>query len=84
MLTALFQWLTVEETLACLQDDSARAELRARLNHEALAGGQDGAIPDGQYGDNLLQAVLALRAKFDQPTAVQKLELNISMRSRRT
>ncbi len=83
VLTALFAWLTVAETLTCLKDDGARTELRNRLNREALADGRLGAIPAGQYGDNLLLGVMALRAKFDEPTAVQKLETNIAMRARR-
>lgn len=83
VLTALFAWLTVEETVASLKSEDTRAELRSRLNRDALGGGRLGSIPDGQYGDNLLQGVLALRAKFDEPTAGAKLERNIVMRSRR-
>jgi hypothetical protein len=82
VLAALFEWLTVDEALASLRDDSARLSLRARLRQEALAEGRLGAIPEGQYGDNLLQGLLALRTKFDRDTAMSKLELNLSMRSR--
>ena len=82
VLSALFDWMSVEETLTCIRDKNARQSLRSRLGREALADGRLGAIPAGQYGDNLLQAVLSLRAKFDRETAMQKLELNISMRSR--
>ncbi len=83
VLSALYEWLTDDEVLRCLKDDAARDQLRARLLHEALADGRLGSIPDGQYGDNLLQGVLALRAKFDRETAARKLELNISMHNRR-
>jgi hypothetical protein len=82
VLSALFDWMSVEETLTCIRDENARQSLRSRLGREALADGRLGAIPAGQYGDNLLQAVLSLRAKFDRETAMQKLELNISMHSR--
>ena len=82
VLSALFDWMSVEETLTCIRDENTRQSLRSRLGREALADGRLGAIPAGQYGDNLLQAVLSLRAKFDRETAMQKLELNISMRSR--
>ena len=83
VLSALFDWLTTDEALACLKDDAARQSLRTRLLHEALADGRLGSIPAGQYGDNLLQGVLALRARFDRETAERKLELNISMLNRR-
>lgn len=82
VLTALFDWLTEAETLTCIEDGDARHGLRKRLQREALAEGRLGTIPDGQYGDNLLLGVLALRAKFDRETATHKLDLNISMRSR--
>ena len=82
VLAALFDWLSVEETLTYIRDESARQSLRSRLDREALADGRLGAIPAGQYGDNLLQGILSMRAKFDCETATQKLELNISMRSR--
>jgi hypothetical protein len=83
VLTALFDWLSVEETLACIRDETGRQELRTRLADEALADGRFGTIPSGQYGDNLLQGLLALRSKFDRETAARKLELNVSMRARR-
>jgi hypothetical protein len=82
VLAALFDWLTVEEALTCLRDDPARLALRTRLDHAALADSTVGAVPEGQYGDNMLQGLLALRSKFDRITATQKLELNLSMHSR--
>jgi hypothetical protein len=82
VLAALYDWLPPDEALGCLRDDAARLELHKRLRREALADGRLGNIPDGQYGDNLLQGLLALRTKFDRETATAKLELNLSMRSR--
>lgn len=82
VLEALFDWLTVDEAHACLRNDDARRALRSRLGSEALADGKLGSLPDSQYGDNLLQGLLALRTKFDRSTAMTKLELNLSMRSR--
>ena len=83
VLTALFDWLSVEETLACIRDETGRQKLKTRLADEALADGRLGTIPPGQSGDNLLQGLLALRSKFDRETATRKLELNIAMRARR-
>ena len=82
VLAALFDWLTVDEARACLKDEAARLALNRRLGSEALAGGKLGFIPDGQYGDNLLQGLLALRTKFERDAATSKLELNLAMRSR--
>jgi hypothetical protein len=53
--------------------------LRSTLNQDLGTA----PIPDGQYADNLLQGLLALRMKFDRAEAIQKLELNLSMRSGR-
>jgi hypothetical protein len=83
VLAALFDWLSIEETLTCISDENARQKLKARLADEALADGRLGTIPSDQYGDNLLQGLLALRSRFDRETAARKLELNIAMRARR-
>ena len=78
-LDALFDSVSVEEAREAVLSDEHRVELRRALN-QALGGA---SIPDGQYADNLLQGLLALRMKFDRAEAVQKLELNLSMRSGR-
>jgi hypothetical protein len=78
-LEALFDSVSVEVAREAVLGDERRAELRSTLNREL----GDASIPDGQYADNLLQGLLALRMKFDRAEAVQKLELNLSMRSGR-
>jgi hypothetical protein len=78
-LDALFDSVSVEEAREAVLSDDRRAELWSTLN-QALG---NSPIPDGQYADNLLQGLLALRMKFDHAEAVQKLELNLSMRTAR-
>jgi hypothetical protein len=59
--------------------DRLRVEIGTNLTR------RDGSIPipGGEYGNNLLMALLALRVKFPREEAFAKLELNISMRERR-
>ena len=71
-----------DEIGQALKDDTSRAALRDDLNLNVLGSGKLGAIPADQYGDNLFQGLLAYRTKFDYATAFDKLELNLSMRSR--
>lgn len=89
-----FGWMRVVLDALFLEDDASasrrastdpadRDALRARLNAEALSDGRLGRIPEGDYGDNLLQAILALRVKFSRADAFEKLELNIRMREQR-
>lgn len=84
VLAALFRDVSDGDVFACLRDSSVRQRLRADLNEHELANGRLGRIPDGDYGDNLLQAILALRIKFPIEEATAKLETNIAMRERRT
>jgi hypothetical protein len=83
VLAALFRELTSEEAVEALRDADARDRLRADLNCNVLGEGRLGRIPEGDYGDNLLQAMLALRIKFPVEEATAKLETNIAMRERR-
>lgn len=83
VLDALFLEDDVSTSRRALTDPADRDALRARLNAEALADGRLGRIPEGDYGDNLLQAILALRVKFPRADAFEKLELNIRMREQR-
>ncbi len=84
VLLALFDQTSQETVSAALRSDDDRARLRVDLNRDALAGGKLGAIPEGQYGDNLLQGLLALRTKFDRETALSKLDVNLAMRQGRS
>ena len=83
VLAALFRDVSDGDVFMYLRDAQSREVLRARLNADALAGGRLGQIPEGDYGDNLLQAILALRVKFPEGQATAKLETNIAMRERR-
>jgi hypothetical protein len=83
VLAALFRDLATEQAVEFLRDSESRDRLRAGLNERELDGGRLGQIPAGDYGDNLLQAILALRVKFPIEEATVKLETNIAMRERR-
>jgi hypothetical protein len=80
-LIALFDDVTTEAAVESLRDPATRTQLRARLNQRLTTSGE-GSIPAGDRGDNLLQAMLALRVKFPRDEAIAKLEINISMRER--
>ena len=58
--------------------------LRAEIVASVARDGASITIPGGDYGNNLLMALLALRVKFPREEAVAKLELNITMRARRS
>jgi hypothetical protein len=79
-LEALFESVDVDAARAAILSEDRRAELRSKLN---LGFGDDMQIPAGQFADNLLQGLLALRMKFDRAEAMAKLELNLSMRAQR-
>jgi hypothetical protein len=80
VLVALYD-LPDQQIRTALITDSERQKLRAELNNVALADGKLGRIPEGQYGDNLLQGLLALRSRFDRATSTEKLERNLAMRT---
>jgi hypothetical protein len=88
-----FQWMRTALDLlyADMSDERAREllynepertttleSLRAALNN----GAPPQAIPLGDLGDNLFQALLAIRIKFPPDEGRQKVELNIAMRQR--
>jgi len=83
VLAALYRDSADGDVFMFLRDADSRDALRVRLNAVDLASGRLGKIPPGDYGDNLLQAILALRVKFPQEQATAKLEANIAMRERR-
>ena len=83
VLTALFDAIPDADVKSALREDRARSVLRDTLNREALAAGTLGRIPVDQYGDNLLHGLLALRVKFDRATAIEKLDVNLAMRTKR-
>ena len=79
-LELIFDTVDVDRARAAVQIDTQREALRTELNQ---AFDEMVQIPAGQYADNLLQGLLALRMKFDRKEAMQKLELNLAMRSQR-
>ena len=79
-LEALFDSVGLDAARAAVVSDDRRAELRSQLN---IGLGDHTQIPEGQYADNLLQGLLALRMKFDRAEAMGKLELNLAMRAQR-
>lgn len=83
VLELLFDAYDVPAARAAVFSDADRAELRRKINAAARDAGTDGLIPDGQYADNLLQGLLALRMKFERAEAMQKLQLNLAMRAQR-
>lgn len=84
VLDVLFASCDVESARAAVRSDDKRAELRRTINAAAQDTGSMGIVPDGQYADNLLQGLLALRMKFDRDEASRKLELNLTMRAQRS
>lgn len=82
VMRTLFDDYTREQALAAISSEPTREQLRATLQSE-LSTGRLGSIPTGEYGDNLLQALLALRVKFPEAEAFEKLEVNIALRDRR-
>lgn len=83
LLEVLFDDYTAVAAVRLLRDETAREVvtplLRAALEERAV----DTGGLDGPTGDNLLQGLLALRAKCGREEALAKVELNIAMRDRR-
>ena len=82
-LETLFDTVSDELVRVSLSQEDERNRLRASLNEALVARGADVTIPDGQYADNLLMGLLALRVKFDRSEAMRKLEVNLSTRGQR-
>ena len=81
-LRSLFVDHTREDALAAIRDAGELSHLRDAVQ-STLTDGRFGTIPLGDVGDNLLQALLALRVKFSESEAFEKLEVNLAMRERR-
>ena len=65
-----------------LYDEAERKGAFSSLRTSLLSASPPRAIPDGELGDNLFQALLAIRIKFAPDEGRQKVELNIAMRQR--
>lgn len=83
VLRSLFDESTPDTARAAITSPDALAELRRDLEMRVLSDGRLGRIPAGEFGDNLLMALIALRLKFPLEEAFEKLEINIAMRERR-
>lgn len=88
-----FQWMrtALNVLYADMSEERAREVLynepERKIALEALRaalknGCPPQAIPTGELGDNLFQALLAIRIKFAPDEGRQKVELNIAMRQR--
>lgn len=83
VLHALYAEMTSRQAVDTIQSPNRLAALRRDVQPRLLADGKLGRIPPGDYGDNLLLALLSLRAKFAEEEGLQKLETNIAMRRER-
>jgi hypothetical protein len=83
VLESLFDDVPKDRAIEAIRSAEAFHLLREELDDRLSSGGRPGIIPPGDYGDNLLMALLALRTKFSRQEAAAKLETNISMRERR-
>ncbi len=81
-LAVLFDDHSLDDARRFLHDPGARSALRAEVDRRLAGAGRAQRVPPGDRGDNLLQAILALRVKFPRDEATAKLELNIALRER--
>jgi hypothetical protein len=83
VLRSLFDDVPRECAVDAIRSTQTFAALCEQLRSGSGGHAAIGGIPDGDYGDNLLMALLALRVKFPYEDAAAKLEVNIAMRSQR-
>lgn len=83
VMRSLFDERSITDARAAIDSPIELDKLRSDLQERVLASGRLGRIPAGDFGDNLLLAMLALRTKFDEREAFDKLEVNIAMREKR-
>lgn len=83
VLQSLYDDLSRERAIDAIRSSNELARLRRDLQQGSADRLGIAGIPDGDYGDNLLLALLALRTKFEIDEARAKLETNIDMRARR-
>jgi hypothetical protein len=82
-LDVLYANLDRDEAAKLLKDESKRLALLNSLRIDLGSRDPPYSVPDDEFGDNLLQALLAIRIKFEQDEGREKVELNIAMRVRR-
>lgn len=79
MLDLLFDEYTETAAVRLLRDDYAREAMLPLLTTALADRGQIATGLDGPNGDNLLQGLLTLRAKFPREDAREKVRTNIAM-----
>ncbi len=79
LLDILFADYTETAAVRLLRDDLAREATASLLLAEMTERGVTGVSLDSAAGDNLLQGLLALRAKFTWAEAREKVARNIAM-----
>ncbi|MFL5760744.1 MAG: hypothetical protein ACJ789_13535 [Thermomicrobiales bacterium] len=81
-LDKLYDDVSSEQAKELLMDKPARAQFISALRIEL--GDQYPAfnVAVGDFDDNLFQALIAIRIKFEREEGREKVELNIAMRSR--
>jgi hypothetical protein len=77
-LDALFAHIPDEQAIAALRSQAGLSTLRSRLAPLLTA-----PVPEGERGDNLLRALIALRLKFPLDEARARLEKNLALRGAR-
>jgi hypothetical protein len=81
-LDVLYDELSEERARELLYNEPERKAALEALRTALGNGSLSHAIPTGALGDNLFQALLAIRIKFAPDEGRQTVELNIAMRQR--
>jgi hypothetical protein len=82
-LDKLYDNLDRDEAVGMLKNEAKRIAFLNTLRLDLGARNPSYSVPDDEFGDNLLQALLAIRIKFEQDEGREKVEFNIAMRARR-
>lgn len=83
VLRALYDETTTPQAVETIRSPERLSAMRRDVQSRILMEGKLGRMPAGDYGDNLLLALLSLRVKFPQAEGFEKLETNIAMRQAR-
>jgi len=83
-LNLLYDEYSAEQARGLLYNETERKSALESLRASLKSTCPPQAIPPGDLGDNLFQALLAIRFKFAPDEGRQKVELNIAMRQRST
>jgi hypothetical protein len=81
-LDVLYSEMSEEQARELLYNESERKTALQTLRTTLSTSSPPLAIPTGDLGDNLFQALLAIRIRFAPDEGRQKVELNIAMRQR--